>query len=186
MLKSDTYGHTQMIEEYSENIRWKVSNVISEDGIFGIKSKGKVFDTHPEEAFLYLYYDGMNGSERSVALIRKLIHGADQMRKAIATGEKPSVPKELGSYLELKKEGESYTFKYKYGSWQKAVDEKGFYSIASSEDFEPTRVHKIYHLRDASEKQFMILKSQLRFDVTRVHFVESLMGKFAVCFVAAI
>ena len=186
MLKSDTYGHTQMLGEHSEDIRWKVSNAISEDGIFGVKSKGKVFGNHPEEAFLYLYFDGMNGSERSVALIRKVIRGADKMRQAIASGEKPSVPKGLGSYLELKKDGGSYTVKYKYEAWQKAVDEKGFCSIASSEDLEPGRVHELYHLRDASEKQFMILKSQLGFDVTRVHSVESLMGKFAVCFVAAI
>ena len=186
MLKSDTYGHTRMLEEHSEDIRWKVSNVVSEDGIFGVKSKGKVFGNYPEEAFLYLYYDGVNGSERSVTLIRKVIRGADQMRKAIASGEKPSVPKGLGSYIELRKEDESYVVKYKYEAWQKAVDEKGFCSIASSEDLEPVRIHELYHLRDASEKQFMILKSQLGFDVTRVHSVESLMGKFAVCFVAAI
>ena len=186
MLKSDTYGHTRMLEEHSEDIRWKVPNVVSENGIFGIKSKGKVFCTHPEEAFLYLYYDGVNGSERSVALIRKVIRGADRMRKAIAAGEKPAVPKGLGTYLELRKEGGSYAVKYKYGAWQKAVDEKGFCSIASSEDLDPARVHKLYHLRDASEKQFMVLKSQLGFDVTRIHSVDSLMGKFAVCFVAAI
>ena len=186
MLKSDTYGHTRMLEEHSEEIRWKVTNVVSEDGIFGTKSKGKVFGNHTDEAFLYLYYDGVNGSERSVALIRKVIHGAEQMRKAIASGEKPTVPKGLGTYLEAKKEGSSYVVRYKYEAWQKAVDEKGFCSIASSEDLEPSRIHELYHLRDASEKQFMILKSQLGFDVTRVHSVDSLMGKFAVCFVAAV
>ena len=186
MLKSDTYGHTKMLEEHSEDIRWKVSNVVSEDGIFGIRSKGKVFGSHSDEAFLYLYYDGVNGSGRSVTLIRKVIRGAEQMRKAIASGEKPAVPKGLGSYLELRKEGSSQVVHYKYEAWQKAVDEKGFCSIASSEELDPARIHELYHLRDASEKQFMILKSQLGFDVTRVHSIDSLMGKFAVCFVAAV
>lgn len=186
MLKSDTYGHTQMLKDHSDEIRWKVSNVVSEEGIFGIRSKGKVFGNHPDEAYMYLYYDGANGTERSVTLIRKVIRGAEQMRKAIASGDKPTVPKGLGSYLELKKEGGSYTVGYKFNAWQKAIDEKGYYSIASSEDLEPATVHKLYHLRDASEKQFMILKSQLGYDVTRVHSVDGLMGKFAVCFVAAI
>ena len=45
MLKSDTYGHTRMLGEHSEDIRWKVTNAVSENGIFGIKSKGKVFGT---------------------------------------------------------------------------------------------------------------------------------------------
>ena len=186
LLKSDTYGHTQMLGHYSEEIRWKVSNVVSEAGIFGMKSEGKVFGNHPEQAYLYLYYDGVNGTDRCVKLIQKVLRGADNMKKAIASGEKPSVPKGLGTYLELKKEGSRYVVRYKYDTWQKAIDEKGFYSLASSEDLEASEVHGIYHLRDASEKQYMIMKSQLGFDVARVHSDESLLGKFAVCFVSAI
>lgn len=186
MLKSDTYGHTQMLREHADSIRWKVSNVVSEEGIFGTKSKGKIFGNHPEEAYLYLYYDGMNGADRSVNLIRKVLRGAEQMRRNIASGEKPSVPKGLGSYLEIKKDGASYSVKYKLEAWQAAIDEKGFHSIASSEDLEPSKVHYLYHLRDASEKQYMVMKSQLGFDVTRVHSDASLMAKFAVCFAAAI
>lgn len=186
MLKSDTYGHTHMLRQYSEEIRWKVSNVVSETGVFGMKSEGPVFGSHPEQAFLYLYYDGVNGTDRCVKLIQKVLRGAEEIKKAIASGEKPSVPKGLGSYIELKKEGSGYEVKYKYDAWQKAIDEKGFYSIASSEDLEASEVHNIYHLRDASETQYMIMKTQLGFDVSRVHSDESLLGKFAVCFVSAI
>ena len=186
MLKSDTYGHTQMLQKHAGDIRWKVCNVVSEDGIFGTKAKGKIFGNHPEEANLYLYFDGLNGADRSVTLISKVIKGADQMRKAIAAGEKPCVPKGLASYLTLDTQDGKYAIGFKYSEWQQAIDEKGFYSIASSEDIEPAQMHKIYHLRDASEKQYMVMKSQLGFDVTRVHFTESLLAKFAVCFVAAI
>ena len=66
------------------------------------------------------------------------------------------------------------------------MDQKGFHTIACSEDLDPAKVDELYHLRDASEKQFMILKSQLGFDVTRVHTTDRLFGKFAVCFAAAI
>lgn len=186
MLKSDTYGHTQMLKEHADSIRWKVSNVVSEEGIFGIKSEGKIFGNHPETANLYLYYDGVNAADRSVNLIRKVLRGAEQMRCSIASGEKPSVPKGLGSYLELKKNGSLYSVNYKLEAWQAAIDEKGFHTMASSEDLEPSEVNSLYHLRDASEKQYMIMKSQLGFDVTRVHSDKSLMAKFAVCFVAAV
>lgn len=186
MLKSDTYGHTQMLKEYADDIRWDVKSVVSEDGIFGIRSKGRIFSGHADEAYLYLYYDGVNGTDRSVALVRKVLRSAEKMRRSIADGEKPVIPKGLGPYLELKKDGAGYLVEYKFDAWQKAVNEKGFYSIASSRELEPSKIHEVYHLRDASEKQFMIMKSQLGFDVTRVHSVDSLMGKFAVCFVAAI
>ena len=186
MLKSDTYGHTRMLEQYSEEIRWKVTNVVSGNGVFGIKSEGKVFGNHPESAYLYLYYDGVNGTERSIKLIQKVLRAAEEMKRSIASGEKPTAPKGLGAYLEPKKEGSGYSVRYKFEAWQKAVDEKGFYTIASSEDLDPAKVHDIYRLRDASEKQYMVMKSQLGFDVTRVHFDESLLSKFAVCFAASI
>lgn len=159
---------------------------ISEEEIFGIRSEGRIFHNYPDEAYLYLYYDGANGTDRSAALVRKVLRGAEKMRQSIADGEKPVISKGLGSYLGLKEDGAGYLVEYKFDAWQKAVNEKGFYSIASSRELEPSKIHEVYHLRDASEKQFMIMKSQLGFDVARVHSVNSLMGKFAVCFVAAI
>ena len=186
MLKSDNYGHSLMLKEHAEEIRWNVKNVITENGIFGIRSKGRIFKDCPEEANLYLYYDGANGTERSVALIRKVIRGAESVRQSIAEGRKPVIPNGLSTYLKVQEEGGQYSVLYRFDAWQKAIDGKGFCSIASSKELEPAEIHRLYHLRDASEKQFMILKSQLGFDVTRIHSIESLLGKFAVCFAAAI
>lgn len=186
MLKSDTYGHTSIFSEHAEDIRMKVSSVVNEKGLFGIKSHGRIFGNHTDEAYLYLYYDATNSTERSITLIKKVMAAAKEMSIQAAQGKKPSVPKGLGAYLEAPKVNGRYTVITKTEAWQKAVDQKGFHTIACSEDFDPKTVNELYHLRDASEKQFMILKSQLGFDVTRVHNVDSLLGKFAICFVAAI
>lgn len=94
--------------------------------------------------------------------------------------------KGLDAFLELRKTGASYTVAYKLDAWQAAIDGKGLNTIASSEDLELARVNHLYHLRDASEKQYMIMKLQLSFDVIRVHSDTSLMARFAECFVAAI
>lgn len=56
-----------------------MSNVVSQEGISGTKSDGKIFGNHPDKAYLYLYYDGINGAECSVTLIRKVLRGAEQM-----------------------------------------------------------------------------------------------------------
>ena len=186
MLKSDTYGHTCIFNEHAEDIRMKVSCVVNGKGLFGIKSHGKLFGNHDEQAYLYLYYDAANGTERSITLIKKVLSAAVEMRAQAVQGKKPAVPKGLGAYLEVGKENGAYVVNFKNEAWQKAVDQKGFHTIACSEDLDPARVNELYRLRDASEKQFMILKSQLGFDVTRVHTTDSLLGKFAVCFVAAI
>ena len=187
MMKSDSYGHQQMVLEHAEKIRWNVSNVVADTGIFGFRSTGKLFKAHPDKAQLYLYYDGMNGADRSVTLIKKVLKASEAMRAEIAAGKKPCVPKGMGAYLEVGKNNkDSYTVVCKEDAWQEAINGKGFYTIASSEELTPSVIHALYHLRDASEKQFMVMKTQLGFRVSRVHTEEGLRGKCAVCFIAAI
>lgn len=186
MLKSDTYGHTKMIEKHAAEIKWNVKHVVGDDGMFGISEKQQVFGNHPEEAWINLYFDGANGTDRSITLIRKIKAAAKEMAEAILNNEKPSVPKELSSYLSARKGEQSWEIVYHYDAWQKALDEKGFCSIASSLNLGPEMVNRLYHLRDVSEKQYMIMKTQLGYDTTRVHTTEGIENKFAVCFIASI
>jgi hypothetical protein len=69
--------------------------------------------------------------------------------------------------------------------WKSSMKAKGFFSIASSKDFGAEKVLKLYGLRDASETQYSILKSQEGFDTTRVHFTTGIYSKFHECFVAS-
>ena len=48
------------------------------------------------------------------------------------------------------------------------------------------KVDRMYHLRDVSEKQYMIIKFQPGYDATRVHSTEEIENKFTVCFIAFI
>ena len=186
MLKSDTYGHTKMMERHAALIKWNVRYVAGDNGLFGIAEEQKVFGNHPETAWINLYFDGANGTGRSITLIRKIRSAVRQMKESILNQEKPSVPKDLSPYLSVIKNGRSWKIEYKYDAWQRALDEKGFCSIASSVNLGPETVDRLYHLRDVSEKQYMIMKSQLGYDTTRVHSTESIESKFAVCFVASI
>ena len=186
MLKSDTYGHTEMMKQYASDIRWRVANVINDNGLFGITDIQQVFGQHPEKAYINLYFDGLNASGRALTLIRKVRMAVREGEDAIRRGKKPSIPKGLSSYLQAVKDGSSWAIRYNHEAWQEAVDNKGFCSIASSEDFGPAETDRLYHLRDASETQYMIMKSQMGYDTTRVHSTESIQSKFAVCFIAAI
>ena len=186
MLKSDTYGHMQMMERHASEIRWSVRHVINDNGLFGISEEQKIFGHHPEKAWVSLYFDGVNGTGRSITLIKKIRSAARTMNESILNHEKPSVPKELSPYLSVIKNGRSWKVEYNYDAWQRSLDEKGFCSIASSDNFGPGAVDRLYHLRDVSEKQYMIMKSQLGFDTTRTHSTEGIEARFAACFTAAI
>ena len=70
--------------------------------------------------------------------------------------------------------------------WQSSIDNKGYASIASNTDYDSKTINDIYDLRDASEKQFSIIKSQLGYDVTRVHKDNSIINKINIGFIASI
>ncbi|NBK25690.1 MAG: transposase, partial [Spirochaetia bacterium] len=186
MLHSDTFGHTQMVAEHSETIRWRVPYAVGEKGLFALSEKRQLFGQHPEEAFINLFFDASNGSQRALALIAKIQKATKEIQLAIQKKKKPVVPRSLAKYISLRGEGQTLSVVHDYSKWQKDVDLKGFCSIASSEDFGPEEVDRIYHLRDASETQYAILKSQLGYDVTRVHSTPSIQNKFCACFIAAI
>lgn len=186
MLKSDTYSHTQMMAQFADTIRWKVPYVVNDKGIFGISDKKQIFAQHPEKAYIHLFFDGVNGTARSVTLINKIRIAARGLQKRINAGERPTVPREMIPFLSVVENEDSWKIEYNYEAWQKAMDCKGFCSIASSADLNSEKVNQLYHLRDASEKQYMIMKSQLGFDTTRVHSTKSIENKFAVCFIASI
>ena len=184
MLKANTTAHTEMMDEHASDIRWKVEYCVGDNGLFGITEKKKIFSNCNEEAYVSLLFDGVNGSQRSVALIEKIRKAAREAQKKLDNGEETKIAKELSKYLSIDRKTQQV--KYNYDTWQKSVDEKGYHSLASSEEHGAEWANGIYHLRDASETQFMIMKSMEGFDVIRAHSDPSIESKFAVCFIASI
>lgn len=186
ILKSNTSAYQQMLSEHSEDIRWKVEHVINDMGVFGITQKCRLFEKHDETATVGLFFDGINSGERSTKLIRKIISAKKKAEKDILEGNEPSVPHELSAFFTIQKKENTWSVSCNYNVWQKEIDGKGFYAIATSAEMDAQTLYRTYYLRDASEKQFMIMKSQLGFDTTRVHSDKSVESKFAVCFAASI
>ena len=145
-----------------------------------------MFSQHPDKAFINLYFAASNGTERSLTLIRKIWAAEKEAREKISQGKAANIPSELSNYLSVQAEGDTQIIVRNETAFQEDIDKKGYASIAFSEDFGPEETNRLYHLRDVSEKQFMIMKSQMGYDTTRVHSDASIESRFAVCFVAAI
>lgn len=186
MLKSDIDGHAAMMADYSNEIHWNVKHLVGMEGLFGISCRKRLFKKHPEEAFVTLFFDGKNASERSVTLLSKVFSALGKVREELEAGAVPVIPDSLQKYLSTGKNGNGISVQCNCRELQRDIDGKGFCSIASSSDLPPGEVDRLYHLRDASETQYMILKSQLGCSVTRVHSTEGIQGKFAACFMAVV
>jgi len=189
MLKGDNYAHRQMYEKHAREIKWNVRNIVGEKSLFGISTEDKcqIFKGNDLKAHVSFFYDGVNGTERSSALIKRIMHEASRIRKAMMAHKDVSVNETFSKYLSLEPDEDGNTqIIYNYDRWQEDLDAKGFYSIATSEKMTSITADTLYGLRDTSETQYMYTKSQLGFDVTRTHTTESIENKFLVCFVSSI
>jgi hypothetical protein len=186
MLKSNVEGHTAMMADHSGEIHWNVRHLVGMGGLFGVTGRKKLFKEHPDEAFVTLFFDGKNASERSVTLLNKVFSAFGKAKAELEAGTAPVIPASLQKYLGVVENENGRAVQCNFRELQEAIDGKGFCSIASSADLPPGEVDRLYHLRDASETQYMILKSQLGCSVTRVHSTEGIQGKFAACFMAAV
>ena len=182
MLRSNTNGHQSMLENHKDDIRWKIDHLINEDSIFAIQDKYKIFNNDEEESNITLFFDGVNASERSSSLIKKIFKEINKAKEAISNKKSYIIKDELRKYIKI--ENDEVIIDKKI--WQSSIDSKGYASIASNTDYDSKMISDIYDLRDASEKQFSIIKSQLGYDVTRVHKDKSIINKINIGFIASI
>lgn len=186
MLPTDTYGHTQMLNEHREAIRWKSEHVIEDDALFGIADTKKLFGLHERTSNICLYFDGAGGSRKSVKLVKRIQAEIRKAKTAIAGGLKCSISQNLQRYLSIEGEGADRTVAVNYDNWDSDMAEKGFFSLAVSDGITPSEANRLYRMRDTSETQHAILKSQEGGDATRVHSTAGIYSKFAVSFIASL
>ena len=175
--------------------------------LYGASSGKKIrlFSTHSYEAYACLIYDSANGRERKEAFYTRVTNEARKLQQKILDEEAGIIRKrkekardgsakadvkgageKVSAYISIQViDGHKHVF-LDEGELEKAASGKGFYTLASSEDLPAAQANGIYALRNGSEEQFSILKSQLGYDVTRNHFTSGTIAKLTVGFVAAI
>ena len=185
MTPSDNYGHNQIYKEYAESIRWEPEYIVDDGAIFGISHEERLFGNHPENAILNLFFDGSAGSKKSIQLNKKIIAEKKKVEQQLKDGKKPVVESSVNKYLRIETLDGKETIICDFSQWKSSMKEKGFFSIASSQDLGAGEVLRLYGLRDVSESQYSVLKSQEGFDTTRVHYTPGINSKFHECFVAS-
>lgn len=186
MLPSDTHGHTQMMEQYSETIRWKSKYMLDDEVLFGISDTMQLFTQYERTSDICMFFDGSNGSAQSTRISKQILAARRKINNAIAGGSRVSVPKNLQKYLSITGEGPSRKLNEHYDEWDKCMAGKGFFSMAVSEGITPNQANRLYKMRDTSETQYSILKTQEGGHVTRVHRTEGIYSKFALLFISSI
>lgn len=183
MMKENTYGFTSQLSIHGKELANNIKHCVA-PGIFAMTDKGKIFHKFDYEPYITLVYDAVNGSERVKYLTGKVFFEIAKAREAAGNGKKPSINARFKKYIQSK--GSPPAFEVNEGELQKEIDTKGFCAIASSDDFGAGEILRKYDLRDASEKQYMILKTQLGCHTARSHQTAGVRSRHFVAFIAGI
>ena len=185
MLQEDK-GYTDMVREHGEEIRWKSEHLIDDEAIFGICDTKKLFGNHDRVSNICLFFDGASGSIHSNKLIRQIQAAKKKAERAIANGARASIKKQFQKYLKIVGEGPDRKVVADYEKWDADMQGKGFYSMATSAGITPSQANRLYKMRDVSETQYSILKTQEGGHTSRVHYTEGIYSKFATAFISSI
>ena len=186
-LKGACNGYDDMFSLYADVIRCNVKHLISRDGLYGCTSKAQVFQKSSEPTTVGLFFHHLNATECSERLNTQVFDAITNAKAAIDTHRTPEIDAEINSIVSIVngENGQPDYVAVDYAKWQKLLDSKGFFAIASSLDLSATEMYPLYASRNASEHAFTQVKSMLGLDTLRGHLDAGVEASIAVSFIAA-
>ena len=186
MLKENTYGFHKMYEKHAEEIRMKSRQAIG-NGIYAMADECRIFGKYNHTSWITLAYDSRNGIERANYLVDKVREAVKNVNEAISLGHKPKIEKDIRPYIISVREANCIVrYEINDEKLQAAMDKKGFSALAADSNYGAFETLSKYDLRDKSEKQYMVIKTQLGNRVFRTHFTNGVKSKGFVAFIASI
>ena len=205
MLKGDTKAHTDMLDRYVDRIRMRYEYMLGRyrEGVpistatefrmdsnvlFGTEEAEKLqlFSMHDYKAHVSLIYDSGNGVERQETWFKKVSNAALKIQVQLSKGKKASIPQEYIGCISIEElDGKKVAF-VNAEKVQEIGERKGFFTLASSKALTAKEANDIYVLRNSSEEQFSMVKSQLGYDTTGTHYTEGIKAKLTLAFISAV
>lgn len=182
MMTENLCGFKTALAGYGKTIRNNADYLVA-PGIFACTSVGRVFKDYPHDSYITLVFDTVNGSERILTYSQKILRETEACQAVLDSGK--NIPEnDHFDYVDITEDGAGYSIR---PDVQKEMDKKGFSALACSEkDYSAKKILETYDLRDASEKQFSVLKTQLGFHTARAHSTEGIEGRHLAAFIAGI
>lgn len=186
MLTDNVDSYTDSVAEIGGNIRNNVEKWLFDNELFADTVEKPLFKKDKENSYIHIFYDSEKGGVTTAALLRNIRKAIGEISAKLCNGEQPAIPPNLKSYFGYRQGTGPKTLEYYTDAIQEAVDAKGFFGLGTSRNMSALEAHNIYASRDASEKQFMVMKSEIGLDKYRVGKDSSIRGKQFVAFVAGI
>ena len=184
-LKENTNGYRVMYEDFGDILKHDSSQWVAPH-TYAITAKTRVFKKYDTESYVTLIYDSENGQERADYLNNEVEKEVARLNDEAIKGRKAVPNSKYRRFLTKVPIGDTTLYDIDHTLLDQAKAAKGYSAIACSHNLTFKEVAILYGKRDVSEKQYMIMKSQLGFHSGRAHTTEGLEARHLSCFVAQI
>ena len=185
MMKEKTSGFQELLEKYQCEIRLRWKYALGH-GLFGVSDKVRPFKNSKLELDTALIWDGKNGVDRISYLIDEVMETIQGAEDAIASGYYPNIPEKYKSFIQVSPCDDGLELIVREDAIQTELQAKGFYGLVCSKQMTAKEANAVYDLRDSSEKQYSLMKTQLGNSVYRVHSMHKIQVRETIAFVASI
>lgn len=185
MMKENTNGFQTLLGKYQNAIRLKWKYAIGR-GLFGASDRVKLFKNAGLELDASIIWDGKNGVDRINYLIDGLMDAIQDAEAQIQEGKKPTIPEKYRAFVRIHADGDSMELEVFDDMIQTEIEGKGFHALVTSREMSAREANDVYDLRDCSEKQYSLMKTQLGDSVFRAHNMHRIAVREVIAFVASI
>ena len=185
MMKENTNGFQELLEKYQSEIRLRWKYAIGR-GLFGASDRVRLFKRPSLDADASIIWDGKNGVDRINYMIDGLMDAIQAAEADIRTGTIPRIPEKYKAYMRMKPNGDSPELEVLEDAIQSEIEGKGFYGLVTSRPMTAKDANDVYDLRDCSEKQYSLMKTQLGDSVFRAHNMHRIAVREVIAFVASV
>ena len=183
MMTSKTAGYKDMLNEYGVEVRENVKHALTKDYMFGTSVEGrKLFESSEAKGTIAIFYNAMKGVKDANQLLKEVRKEVERLNKALESGESPTIKEEYKELISIS----NNVATQKLDEVQAAYYAKGYSCICTGTFKSAETIDNLYDLRDASEKVFSEIKTQLGFGVVRGKGTVSVLNRLFACFIAAI
>ncbi len=186
MLTDNVDSYTDAVAEIGGDIRNNVDKWLFDNELFADTVEKPLFKKDKDNSYIHIFYNCEKGGATTAALLRNIRKAINEAAVTLRNGNIPTIPANMTKYFGFRQGTGPKTLVYYPQNIQNALDSKGFFGLATSQKISALEAHDIYASRDASEKQYMIMKSEIGLDTYRVGKDPSIRGKQFIAFVAGI
>ena len=185
MMKDNNNGFQELLSKYQDEIKLKWKYAIGK-GLFGASDEVRLFKNSDLKVNASLIWDAKNGIDRSSYLIDELMHTIQEAEAAVTNGKQPDIPNKYKPYLEIYSDNNETAIIVHEEKIQAEIQAKGFYALICSKPMFAEEANSVYDLRDSSEKQYSLMKTQLGDYIFRAHNMHRIAVREIIAFVASI